>query len=42
MKLEEQCEGKLSSTVPWEHEGVTPLSDPIIKQPMEASQLQTS
>lgn len=29
MKLEEPCEGRLSSTVPWEREGETPLRDPI-------------
>jgi hypothetical protein len=30
MKLEEPCEGRLSSTVPWERKGETPLRDPII------------
>ncbi len=29
MKLEEPCEGRLSSTVPWERRGETPLRDPI-------------
>ena len=29
MKLEEPCEGRLSSTVPWERKGETPLRDPI-------------
>lgn len=29
MKLEEPCEGRLSSTVPWECKGETPLRDPI-------------
>lgn len=30
MKLEEPCEGRLSSTVPWERKGETPLRDPIM------------
>jgi hypothetical protein len=30
MKLEEPCDGRLSSTVPWERKGETPLRDPII------------
>jgi len=30
MKLEEPCEGRPSSTVPWERKGETPLRDPII------------
>ena len=29
IKQEEPCEGRLSSTVPWEREGETPLRDPI-------------
>jgi hypothetical protein len=29
MKLEEPCEGRLSSTVPWERKGEIPLRDPI-------------
>ena len=29
MKLEEPCEGRLSSTVPWERKGENPLRDPI-------------
>jgi len=29
IKQEEPCEGRLSSTVPWEREGVIPLRDPI-------------
>ncbi len=29
MKLEEPCEGRPSSTVPWERRGETPLRDPI-------------
>jgi hypothetical protein len=29
MKLEEPCEGRPSSTVPWERKGETPLRDPI-------------
>jgi len=30
MKLEEPCEGRPSSTVPWERKGETPLRDPIV------------
>ena len=30
MKLEEPCEARVSSTVPWECKGETPLRDPII------------
>jgi hypothetical protein len=33
MKLEEPCEGRLSSTVPWERKGETPLRDPITSKP---------
>jgi len=33
MKLEEPCEGRLSSTVPWERKGETPLRDPISAKP---------
>lgn len=29
MKLEEPCEVRISSTVPWERKGETPLRDPI-------------
>jgi hypothetical protein len=29
MKLEEPCEGRPSSTVPWERKGETPLRDAI-------------
>jgi len=29
IKQEEPCEGRLSSTVPWEGEGEIPLPDPI-------------
>ena len=29
MKLEEPCEVRVSSTVPWERKGETPLRDPI-------------
>jgi len=32
MKLEEPCEGRLSSTVPWERKGEIPLRDPISGQ----------
>ena len=30
IEREEPCEGRLSSTVPWEREGETPLRDPTI------------
>ena len=30
MELEEPFKGRLSSTVPWEHRGETPLRDPIV------------
>ena len=33
MKLEEPCDGRLSSTVPWERKGETPLRDPITSNP---------
>lgn len=32
-KLEEPCEGRLSSTVPWERRGEIPLRDPIVGKP---------
>ena len=31
MKLEEPCDGRLSSTVPWERKGEIPLRDPIMR-----------
>ena len=30
MELEEPFKGRLSSTVPWEHRGETPLREPIM------------
>jgi hypothetical protein len=33
IELEEPCEGRLSSTVPWERKGETPLRDPTNKVP---------
>ena len=38
MKLEEPCEGRLSSTVPWERKGETPLRDPITSNAMTTVQ----
>jgi hypothetical protein len=35
MKLEEPCEGRPSSTVPWERKCETPLRDPIIGNPKD-------
>ena len=35
MKLEELCEGRPSSTVPWERKGETPLRDPITANAIE-------
>jgi len=41
MKLEEPCEGRLSSTVPWERKGETPLRDPIMRHPIRHCYHQT-
>ena len=35
MKLEEPCEARVSSTVPWERKGEIPLRDPIMRHARE-------
>lgn len=41
MKLEEPCEARVSSTVPWERKGEIPLRDPIIGNPLAAVRTQS-
>ena len=41
IKQEEPCEGRLSSTVPWEREGETPSRDPTIGNAWATSELPT-